>query len=304
MKLYFVFMLTIKLSLSIKTNTNDVLKFSTTNYAKMINSKKLYITQSKLQSISEESSINVSPKCKELRKNLAQVSSTFVSCFIIHSRPITACTVCIKEYIHYKNIYEQLFNNSINVTKECQEQLLNQDRIHIIVTTCKFVENLWKRGNCDNCFKTIDKETLSNEILNFLHISHSLEQCFGNYTYFQKNKIENSTVCSSCKNLYHSLSEAYKSLVEETNNNVCADIIDKMNITRHMWRNHYHCIPHQKPEISVYIMAFITCLIVIVFYPAYKFAGIKNTSLIIKQKRLSEMRATCSTSGQFLSMSH
>ncbi|XP_023211494.1 osteopetrosis-associated transmembrane protein 1-like isoform X1 [Centruroides sculpturatus] len=302
MKLFLTFIFTLKFFLPVITI--EVAGFSALHDPTIALETSKFDEFSDLKRISEVSYMqNISPKCTEILKNLAQMSSAFISCFVIHSRPITACIACYKEYIHFRDIREQLYNKSDKYN--CQKQLLNQDRIQIVGTTCNFILNTWYTANCDNCFKVIDddKEILSNESLHFINISHSLDECFKNYSKTEKGKIVNSTVCHSCKDLYHKVNNAYRKLSMALDNNVCADILDKINVTRHEWRNIYKCIPHHNQDAIVYIIAVITCLLVIIFYPVYKFVGVKNT-LILKQKRLSELRATSSKSRQFSSSSH
>ena len=96
-----------------------------------------------------------SPTCSEMLEELAIACGDFISCAMVHSKPMCLCDACVEQYDavsdYYHNIteYKHKDNSSLSAReKECEGLLFREDGVRVLENSYNLVEQLWNSANC------------------------------------------------------------------------------------------------------------------------------------------------------------
>lgn len=237
---------------------------------------------------------DVSPLCEEILEDLSTKASNFTYCVTSNARPITMCRKCFEFYNQFDSVYQNISKNNDN---DCQNELLNRDKVMIVQTVYQYIDSLWIKAQCENCLTRNSNETLlSNETLVFFVKLDNVNQCILQNKAEEYNSTNIKDVCGQCRDSYVDLNMHYDSLNTKFNNEVCMDIVDAMNITHHLWSNKYHCTQFNFEGYPVLILSGIIGIIPLFFYLINRFASSARESEIVIQKRMSFVHSSYSIS--------
>lgn len=177
--------------------------------------------------------------CTAVLRSYSESLINFTRCSLMNARPVSFCRNCVEQYSSVVTCYRSLKMGP----PECQTSLFSSDELVIVNVMNTNINNLWLKGNCQGC-NEVNNETKklqnNNVTLQFFHIVDEFNKCVLNVTKIMSNG--DKEICEQCSSLYLKLNNMYNSFVEKYNG-VCMDIVDRMNITRHIWNDQYHCIP-------------------------------------------------------------
>uniref|UniRef100_U5ER95 Osteopetrosis-associated transmembrane protein 1 n=1 Tax=Corethrella appendiculata TaxID=1370023 RepID=U5ER95_9DIPT len=196
--------------------------------------------------------------CKELLRQIKQDATLLLSCMLNHTYitpVITVCEHCVGNKVNFKLYYDSFINDA-----NCKQEFINADRLNVIQTIYDQNIFVWNKGNCDNCFNwnTGDKifPNVTEAFTKFKVLAKSFDGCL----------LKNMTnACKSCFQNYQLLQAHYESMGKS--DNICFDIQDYMNKTRHKWSGEYKCCKDKRSDLEKFFsLASIVLVLPIVFY--------------------------------------
>lgn len=243
--------------------------------------------------------------CQFLLESFASVTANFTFCAIRHARPIRLCESCVDDYMLVIEVHKDILKLEDEGGEPCKEKLLNLDRLQVVEAGFEYVQGLWKRANCDYCFKinpdgSLTKK-LNNHTLEILNLHKQVDSCIQEHRNDSYESLYDPLVCTECKESYLYLNNRYNELKDHI---FCMDIVDLINTTRNEWSVELGCcLDRQKPEIVFLITSGVISLIPILFYAsAYLFAT-KKEEKVAQQKRWVEHVNIMPSSSQVLNTS-
>lgn len=240
--------------------------------------------------------------CQFLLESFASVTANFTFCAIRHARPIRLCESCVDDYMLVIEVHKDILKLEDEGGEPCKEKLLNLDRLQVVEAGFEYVQGLWKRANCNYCFK-IDSDgsltkKLNNNTLEIHDLHKKVDDCIQEHRNDSYQSLYDPLVCTECKQSYLALNNRYNELKDRI---FCMDIVDMINTTRNEWSVELGCcLDRQKPEIVFLITSGVLSLVPILFYAsAYLFATKKEEKLT-QQKRWVEHINIMPSSSQVL----
>lgn len=133
--------------------------------------------------------------------------------------------------------YERLFQmkDPKNTSALCSDELLNKNRMNIIMNFVGYTKTAWDSANCDECYGGVVSMTqnFSQSTENFLESHKLLNQCIQNNT--KNNLDDQSIVCTACESRYETLNGIFEQIKKSTGNRICFDLEDKVSCA--VWLN-------------------------------------------------------------------
>jgi len=239
-----------------------------------------------------ESKHTPSNTCQMIVESFGVAVSDFTLCSITYARPIHLCGLCVEQFMAVVHTHQNFTDTKDDRGNLCQEYFTNLDRMEIVSEAYNYVQHLWKKGNCDYCYKKSAEGKLTPEqtedMENFGVLYEETQFCF-------KSETENET-CTACKKNYDRLNRDYIQLSTEYGEHICLDIVDTMNITREIWSQYYNCTKEKRYELALHIgFGVVACIPVIFYIMAVRLSN-KQEASVIQQKRMAEIFAINSQS--------
>ncbi|XP_050393616.1 osteopetrosis-associated transmembrane protein 1 [Patella vulgata] len=246
----------------------------------------------------DNSSSSIMDSCQANLIYFAESASNFTNCLVMNSRPFRLCEGCVIPYKKATEIYQALFDKKGD---DCHDKLLRSDRIQALTLVNKNMEDVWNNADCESCFESIDEDketgnvnfTLTKDTVLFRRYYDTFRQCLNatpgaDIPLLLKNGINKTNVsaCIVCKQNYSSLNAHYETIVSQTFQRVCMDIIDMMNYSRLTWGNDLQC-SHRHGDLGPILgITFVMCMLPAIFYISNRIFGAAQEKSIVTQKRL------------------
>ncbi|XP_058817880.1 uncharacterized protein LOC131681185 [Topomyia yanbarensis] len=135
---------------------------------------------------------------------------------------------------------------------------LHRNRLDILQMIFDQMNSIWGVARCQDC---LDNQ---NDTENFFRLSDQLYDC-----------ISNSPLnpCEACASNYSLVQGHYEGISKSRKQQICFDIEDQMNQTRHAWSAKYNCCKDKQYSQKVFIMfaSAISCLPVMFYAALYMF---------------------------------
>lgn len=256
---------------------------------------------------------DLKPDCRQMLNRFAESAANFTFCMLLNARPISICRFCIKTYFKMTNIFNNITENSDN--DECKSDLLSCDRLIIVQANYESLNNIWNKAKCSACLTKSDNGSdiphPTNETQEFFHKLTNVISCLMNdtqvnstvkapndYLMGKLNSASADDLCKKCESVYSDLNTFYDSVNTEYNNQICFDIVDAMNITRHLWNRQYKCAQSSFEGLPVLLLSGAVGLLPVLFYLAVRFGSNARESALMPQKRMSFVQSSHSNSMQ------
>lgn len=127
--------------------------------------------------------------------------------------------------------YQKLFTTKDlkNVSALCSDELLNKNRMNIIMNFVGYAKTAWESANCDDCYGGVisHEQNFSRNTQEFIESHKLLNICVQNIT--KDPLVNNSVVCTACESRYKTLNSLYEQIKKSTGNKVCFDLDDKVS---------------------------------------------------------------------------
>lgn len=222
--------------------------------------------------------------CQELLNSFAKYTSDYTMCTMMNARPIKVCENCIDMYLDVHKSYNQLLKLYDEFDNQCKEEILNLDRLQVVDKGYRFVEDLWHKASCSECFKKDEHgatiSNLTDTTVKLISLSDNTKACISNH----ENSTGNSsqTICNECKDEYLELNNYYN-----RHRTRCMDIVDLVNTTRYQWSSTLGCcLDRRKIEEPFLIYALNICLLPILLYTfMYFYTKRAKLNSVIEQNR-------------------
>lgn len=233
-------------------------------------------------------SSHIRPECESFVREFGERSSRFIKCSVICARPFRFCEGCVVHYMKAKTVFKDIVQDD-EKQGNCRRELLNSDRVQVISSIDRDIENIWKTADCERCFSSVTEDengtvtaTLTSETVEFLDAYQNFNNCV------PANRTHNQTVCDICEPYYTKMNNLFNEFLNdpESPQHVCMDIVDMMNYTRLLWGRTLDCRNVHYSFGSVIPVAGAFLLIPIIFYISLGVYGTKKIRKIMKQKRL------------------
>lgn len=171
--------------------------------------------------------------CEGIFQIVHKCNSQFVNHAMQSSNPFTICTdsSTFKPYRITMEYYNKLFTtiDPKNASVLCSDEILNKNRMNIILNFVGHTRSSWELANCDSCYggivSTVQK--FSRDTEDFIGAHDLLNVCVQNIT--EDPVVKNSVVCTTCEASYETLNGLYERIKTTTNNKVCFDLEDKVS---------------------------------------------------------------------------
>ncbi|KAK6169337.1 hypothetical protein SNE40_020411 [Patella caerulea] len=245
----------------------------------------------------DNSSASIMDPCQAHLIYFAESASNFTNCLVMNSRPFRLCEGCVIPYKKATEIYQTLFDKKGD---NCHDKLLRSDRIQALTLVNNNMKDVWTNADCESCFESIDEDkvtgnvnfTLTKDTVLFRKYYNTFRQCLNatpgaNIPLLSPgiNKT-NDSACIVCKQNYSSLNAHYETIVSETFQRVCMDVIDMMNYSRLTWGNELQC-SHRHGDLGPVLgITFVMCMLPAIFYISNRIFGAAQEKSIVTQKRL------------------
>lgn len=230
--------------------------------------------------------------CNKYLLQFANATSEFTKCAIRHARPIGICEKCVHYYLDVQKSYEEILKAQDEAGHACAMELVNLDRLEVIVGALDYVYKLWAKAECNSCFVVDDNGTLTSQLSNvtiqFRQLYSNTTQCFKKF-YNSSTEKYDPKICVNCTAEYCALNKFYEDLKADTGEGiVCMDIVDAMNSTRTRWSKRFGCfVSAPKAEIPLIISVAVIALSPIVFYVGARYFTSKTEKRIPFPRRMS-----------------
>jgi len=212
----------------------------------------------------------VSKECLQYLKMFSDSTSQFINCSVVNARPLHNCENCVMEYVSVNDVYTKIFNDKVrNDSVDCKKEILRADNIQIVLLTYNFIQSIWKKSTCDQCFKkdVVNKTVVyqpTNSTLTLLKKIDDALECFDNNGKNGSSSHNMSDVCAICMQTYCDANNYYEEV--ENENGLCSDLIDSMNYTRQEWGQTYNCTLASKDHGEIWGITAIVCSLPLFFY--------------------------------------
>ncbi|CAK6961864.1 osteopetrosis-associated transmembrane protein 1 [Scomber scombrus] len=218
--------------------------------------------------------LEINEYCSELLHIFGQRYVAYLNCLVPAARPVKVCLNCFSSYGSLLSIYYNISSDQMgpgNVS--CRDSLLRSDRLMLVFQLYSNLEDLWSRSNCNNCIKK-GFQDLTNDTVYFMSTLNQTLTCFEKYQ--QGNHTE---LCKNCKSPYKNVNELYSRM--ETNNTMCIDIEDAMNMTRKLWSKNFNCsFPREETVPVIAVSSFMLFLPIIFYLSSFLHSEQKKRKLI------------------------
>ena len=249
--------------------SNNGHEFQSTNFLRSNDDSMVKRKEMKLKFLSAREIPNnsASDDCMQKLQEFSYATSTFVKCAVAYSHPLHYCINCVSQYLNVMSTYSLIFNDTVK--NGCQEQLLRADTIQVSVMTYNFIQSVWSKSSCDQCFDTLSNGTIqynvSDRTNKLLHLVNVTKTCFKDFAHFPGNgSSSNDTVCQKCKQLYCNANDYYE--IAESDGSLCSDLIDAMNSTRHDWAQKHGCTNALKDRGPIWVITALVGVLPFVLY--------------------------------------
>ncbi|XP_058443803.1 uncharacterized protein LOC131425722 [Malaya genurostris] len=130
------------------------------------------------------------------------------------------------------------------------------NRLNIIQKLYDQMNSIWQEAHCQNC---VDNLNRTNE---FHFLTDQLNACIATYPL---------NPCDPCASNYSSVQNLYAGLKKYSGDQLCFDIEDQMNLTRHDWSAKYNCCKDKKHSQQYFIVfaSVFSCLPVLFYVAMY-----------------------------------
>ncbi|KAM8831765.1 osteopetrosis-associated transmembrane protein 1 [Spinachia spinachia] len=218
--------------------------------------------------------LEISKYCSELLLIFGQRYVAYVNCLVTAARPVQVCQKCYSSYGSLVDTYMNISSDQMGPGNEsCRDSLLRSDQLMLVYLLYHNMEDLWSKSNCDKCI-TKGFGSPTNDTLYFMNTHNRTITCFNKYQ--QRNYTE---LCKDCKSSYKSLNELYSRM--ETNQTMCIDIEDTMNMTRRLWSRKYNCsFPREETVPVIAVSSFMLFLPIIFYLSSFLHSEQKKRKLI------------------------
>lgn len=228
-------------------------------------------------------------------------------CQLKNASPFRLCTNCLSEYTITYQAYQDFVEK--DELENCREKYLHADRVQIIPTIQKNVENMWDNSQCKGCTEDVHLDPATGEVsfkvpdavATFLLLYTNFTSCLHDHTTPMANgklrlmgKGDNQTVCQLCKQEYMALNDHYMDMSASDDGKtegLCMDLVDMMNYTRHNWSVEFHCSHRSGDELPVILVTLVIVVSPILFYGILKMTGKERKKEVFRQKRLTSSLA-------------
>ncbi|XP_029451166.1 osteopetrosis-associated transmembrane protein 1 isoform X2 [Rhinatrema bivittatum] len=172
---------------------------------------------------------DLDPACQQLLGEVANGTAALSQCLVRFARPARLCRDCRPEYQQLSRQVTDIALALGNTSESgsCARNLLQSDRIQLILSFTTFFNNTWKDSKCEQCFQS-DGGQMLNSTVTFLALFDALMVCFEQniqgQTIIPLQPGNYSQVCRNCSNSYRKLNALYSQLEEE--HALCIDLED------------------------------------------------------------------------------
>lgn len=172
-------------------------------------------------------------ECASLLQDFAVACADFMLCSISNARPIRMCSSCIKSYNDVMDRHSKIFENGESPNTSCIDKFINLDRLEIFEAGYSYVQELWNKGQCRNCFVEGTNNSLPFELSNstkqFQKLYLDTNQCLED-RYNSSTKTYDPDVCNACSDKYCQMNGYYSRLKESLGDGqLCMDIVDTVS---------------------------------------------------------------------------
>ncbi|XP_034383935.1 osteopetrosis-associated transmembrane protein 1 [Cyclopterus lumpus] len=218
--------------------------------------------------------LETSEYCSELLQIFGLKYVAYVDCLVTAARPVQVCQKCFSSYGSLAETYVNISSDQMGPGNEsCRDSLLRSDRLMLVYLLYSNMEDIWRKSQCYQCI-TKGFESLTNDTLYFMDKVNQTIACFKKYQ--QGNHTE---LCKDCKNTYRGLNELYSRM--ETNQTMCIDIEDEMNMTRRLWSKNFNCsFPREETVPVIAVSSFMLFLPIIFYLSSFLHSEQKKRKLI------------------------
>ncbi|KAL6095906.1 ostm1 [Pungitius sinensis] len=218
--------------------------------------------------------LEITKYCSELLLIFGQRYVAYVNCLVTAARPVQVCQKCYSSYGSLVDTYVNISSDQMGPGNDsCRDSLLRSDRLMLVYLLYSNMEDLWSKSDCDKCI-TKGFGSPTNDTLYFMNTHNQTVTCFNKYQ--QGNYTE---LCKDCKSSYKSLNELYSRM--ETNQTMCIDIEDTMNMTRRLWSRKYNCsFPREETVPVIAVSSFMLFLPIIFYLSSFLHSEQKKRKLI------------------------
>ncbi|XP_053566582.1 osteopetrosis-associated transmembrane protein 1 [Bombina bombina] len=223
--------------------------------------------------------------CSQLLPEFANVSAALSGCLVLRARPARLCQGCYQNYVQLVGIMQKINQKFQNTSDSCAKSLLQSDRVQLLVIMNEFFEQTWSDSKCTQCLEKNSTAMLTSTI-KFMALFDEVNTCFHNNmqapsVYVQQRNL--SRVCANCSAIYKNLSALYSEL--ENANELCIDLEDAMNSTRHLWSTMFNCtVPCTDTVPVIAVSAFIIFLPVVFYLSSFLHSEQKKRKLILPKR--------------------
>ncbi|XP_061742488.1 osteopetrosis-associated transmembrane protein 1 isoform X2 [Nerophis ophidion] len=157
--------------------------------------------------------------------------------------------------------------------ESCRDSLLRGDRLMLVYLLFNNLKDLWSKSACDRCIMD-GFQSLTNDTLYFMSTLNQTLSCFESY------QLGNHTeLCTNCKSAYKNLNALYSGM--ESNQTLCIDIEDGMNMTRRLWSKNFNCsFPREETVPVIAVSSFMLFLPIIFYLSSFLHSEQKKRKLI------------------------
>ncbi|XP_064196500.1 osteopetrosis-associated transmembrane protein 1 [Anguilla rostrata] len=204
--------------------------------------------------------LEVSDYCRELLKIFALRYVWYVNCLVSSARPVKICQNCYLEYSDLQEIYKNISSDQVGPSNvSCRDSLLRSDRLMLVFVLFDNLQEIWKQSDCNHCLAP-DLHSLTNDTLYYMAVLNQSLSCFEKH----QQQGNHSELCKECKTIYKRLNDLYSAM--DSNNTLCIDIEDAMNMTRRLWSKNFNCSSTREETVPVIAVSSFMLFLPIIFY--------------------------------------
>nr|XP_054752704.1 osteopetrosis-associated transmembrane protein 1-like [Lytechinus pictus] len=222
---------------------------------------------------------------KELLSAYSNASSAFIECAVKNAKPVLYCGQCVLEFDLSRKAWSNIEND-----EECKEDILVSDKLQIVSQTQAFLTQLWRDGNCQNCYDENLNFNATNSTQEFLKNYNDTMTCFLNNGGCSDDPVpvdSNMTLCDNCSEEYDRLNALYNDMSDDQ---LCMDIIDLMNRTRIMWKDN-QCRKIEREFLAVVTLSVFVCILPLFFYITAMLHGTKKQQRLVEKSKERKRRS-------------
>ncbi|XP_061742486.1 osteopetrosis-associated transmembrane protein 1 isoform X1 [Nerophis ophidion] len=218
--------------------------------------------------------LEISDYCSQLLRIFGERYVAYVNCLVPSARPVKVCQNCFASYGSLVETYTNISSDQMGPGNEsCRDSLLRGDRLMLVYLLFNNLKDLWSKSACDRCIMD-GFQSLTNDTLYFMSTLNQTLSCFESY------QLGNHTeLCTNCKSAYKNLNALYSGM--ESNQTLCIDIEDGMNMTRRLWSKNFNCsFPREETVPVIAVSSFMLFLPIIFYLSSFLHSEQKKRKLI------------------------